>query len=190
MTKKEQILLAAQECFSETGFAGTPLKAIADRAGVAFGLVAHHFGKKEDLFYAAAFDLIDSLLQEIGTAMDEADTGLDAVRGFFKAYFRFTEEHRASFPVVLQCSPFSDMSSLKNRDVIAGKFGKLIDGLKECLERGHADGSIREVPVERTAFILYGNIVGAVRTALLSTYQVDKLFDATLEFVTAALENR
>jgi TetR/AcrR family transcriptional regulator, regulator of cefoperazone and chloramphenicol sensitivity len=40
---------AALELFGQDGFAGTNVRALADRAGVTAGLVNHHFGSKEGL---------------------------------------------------------------------------------------------------------------------------------------------
>ncbi len=47
------ILTAARECFAESGFAGTSVRAVAALAGVDAALVHHYFGTKEDLFVAA-----------------------------------------------------------------------------------------------------------------------------------------
>ena len=51
LTKKEALLQAAKELFGEYGFAETTFKKISDRAGVALGLLTHHYGNKEKLFF-------------------------------------------------------------------------------------------------------------------------------------------
>lgn len=48
-TGAERILEAAIELFGEHGFRATPLKAIADRAGVSQPLIVHHYGSKAGL---------------------------------------------------------------------------------------------------------------------------------------------
>lgn len=50
---RRAILTAARECFGETGYARTTIRAVAVRAGVTHGLVMRHFGSKEQLFLAA-----------------------------------------------------------------------------------------------------------------------------------------
>ncbi len=77
--KKERILLAAQAMFGRHGFAATTMKMIAEEAGVAFGLVAHHFGDKEKLFITAGFDMVGRLMAKV-----QADTERD--------YFMSAEE--------------------------------------------------------------------------------------------------
>lgn len=52
-TKKELLLKAAKELFSEHGYSETTFKKISERAGVALGLLTHHFGNKEKLFLTA-----------------------------------------------------------------------------------------------------------------------------------------
>ena len=50
MTKKEALLKAAKELFGECGYTETTFKKISERAGVALGLLTHHYGNKEKLF--------------------------------------------------------------------------------------------------------------------------------------------
>ena len=47
MTKKEALLKAAKELFGECGYTETTFKKISERAGVALGLLTHHYGNKE-----------------------------------------------------------------------------------------------------------------------------------------------
>ena len=55
MTKKEALLKAAKELFGECGYTETTFKKISERAGVALGLLTHHYGNKEKLFLAAGW---------------------------------------------------------------------------------------------------------------------------------------
>ncbi len=56
--RRERILVAALKEFAARGFEAASTNAIADAAGVAKGLVFHHFGNKEGLFVAVAEDAI------------------------------------------------------------------------------------------------------------------------------------
>lgn len=51
--RKNKILTAAAQAFSERGYRDATLRYIATRAGVSHGLVVRHFGSKEALFLAA-----------------------------------------------------------------------------------------------------------------------------------------
>lgn len=52
-TAREDILAAARELFSESGFTATTLRAVAGRAGVDVALVPYYFTNKRGLFIAA-----------------------------------------------------------------------------------------------------------------------------------------
>lgn len=54
--KRDRILRAAQELFAERGYDGTSAEAVARQAGVAKGLIFHHFGSKARLYLAAVAD--------------------------------------------------------------------------------------------------------------------------------------
>ena len=189
MTKKEAILRAAQEAFGELGFTAATVKDVAGRAKVSFGLVSHYFGSKQDLFLAAGFDMADRLVEQLTAATEGVEEGLEKVRAYMAAYFDFTEEHRKGFPILLRCSPFSHMDPGVDGTRVAEKFNVFIEELKRCVALGIADGSIRDLPTEKTALIIYGNIVGSVRTSLLTPYDAKGIFQETIEHVTRSLKN-
>ncbi len=49
---RERILAAAAEVFARSGFHGARVADIAEQAGIAYGLVYHHFHNKEDILAA------------------------------------------------------------------------------------------------------------------------------------------
>ena len=80
--KKEALLQAAKELFGECGYVETTFKKISDRAGVALGLLTHHYGNKEKLFLASGLDVLEHFLVKLRQATADAACGYDAnVRG-------------------------------------------------------------------------------------------------------------
>ncbi len=72
--KKEQIIVAAIECFSSYGFEGTTNKLIAKTAGLnSAALIYHYFPSKEDLFKAclAHFTIMDEMKLTLETTHDK-----------------------------------------------------------------------------------------------------------------------
>jgi len=189
MTKKEAILRAAQEAFGQLGFTAATVKDVAGRAEVSFGLVSHYFGSKQELFLAAGFDMADRLIVCLKESTQGDATGLEHIVNYMTAYFNFTEEHRNRFPVLLRCSPFSHMEPDVNAVKVAEKFSIFIEELKRCVSIGISDGSIRDLPQEKTALIIYGNIVGSVRTSLLTPYESKGIFEETIKHVERSLTN-
>jgi len=183
MTKKEKILMAAQETFARCGYAGTTMKMVAEQAEVASGLVFHYYGSKENLFMVAGSELIDTMITVLREKTADCENGCDALGAFVKAYLDFTVENVKTFPTVIRCSPFSDDNPDLDRHKIGAKFRELVDLIGEFLQQGIEDGSIARLPVPQTAFLIYGNIVGAVRTRFLTPYDVPDLYEECRRFI-------
>jgi len=187
VSKRDEILAAAQALFAEYGYAGTTMRMIAERAGVAFGLVSHYFGNKEKLFLVAGHEMIDAMLAVIKQDMAAAQNGLQAVDIFVDSYLSYTLANRATFPTLIRCSPFSDDNPHLDRQKIGVKFEELIREIEVNLERGIADGTIVQVPVKDCALMIYAAMVGAVRTVFLSPFGQPGLFEETRRFIQRSL---
>lgn len=187
VSKRDEILAAAQALFAEYGYAGTTMRMIAQHAGVAFGLVSHYFGNKEKLFLVAGQEMIDAMLALIRKDMERARSGLEAVDIFVSSYLSYTLANRATFPTLIRCSPFSDDNPHLDREKIGAKFRELIEEIEKILERGIADGTVAEVPVRDCALMIYAAMVGAVRTVFLSPFGDPALFDETRRFILRSL---
>jgi len=187
VSKRDEILAAAQALFAEYGYAGTTMRMIAERAGVAFGLVSHYFGNKEKLFLVAGHEMIDAMLLGIRRDMEAAKNGLQAVDIFVNSYLSYTLANRATFPTLIRCSPFSDDNPHLDRQKIGVKFEELIREIEVNLERGIADGTIVQVPVKDCALMIYAAMVGAVRTVFLSPFGEPGLFEETRRFIQRSL---
>ncbi|PKN42088.1 MAG: TetR/AcrR family transcriptional regulator [Deltaproteobacteria bacterium HGW-Deltaproteobacteria-18] len=187
MNKRDEILAAAQALFAEYGYAGTTMRMIAERAGVAFGLVSHYFGNKEKLFLVAGHEMIDAMLLGIRRDMESAENGLQAVEIFVNSYLSYTLANRATFPTLIRCSPFSDDNPHLDRHKIGAKFEELIREIEVNLERGIADGTIVQVPVKDCALMIYAAMVGAVRTVFLSPFGEPELYEETRRFILRSL---
>jgi AcrR family transcriptional regulator len=187
VSKRDEILAAAQALFAEYGYAGTTMRMIAERAGVAFGLVSHYFGNKEKLFLVAGHEMIDAMLAVIRQDMQKAENGLQAVDIFVASYLSFTLANRATFPTLIRCSPFSDDNPHLDRQKIGKKFEELIREIEANLRRGMDDGTIARVPVRDCALMIYASMVGAVRTVFLSPFGEPGLFDETRRFILRSL---
>lgn len=183
MSKKEKILIAAQELFARCGYAGTTMKMVAEQAGVASGLVFHYFDNKENLFMAAGSELIDTMTMVLRDKIADSRNGCEALGIFVKAYLRFTIDNEKTFPTIIRCSPFSDDNPELDRQKIGAKFKEIIDMVEEILRQGIEDGSIVDLPVTQTAFMVYANIVGAVRTRFLTPYDVTGLYEEACDFI-------
>ena len=62
---RERIILAAIDCFSESGLAGTKMEDIAKRLNLAKGTIYLYFESKEDLFGAICEHYLDALKDQL-----------------------------------------------------------------------------------------------------------------------------
>ena len=189
-TKKELLLKAAKELFSEHGYSETTFKKISDRAGVALGLLTHHFGNKEKLFLTAGLDVLHELILTIKTNLQGVPNGLEAVRIFANTYFDFARNPRQDFMVLVRCSPFSDLKTTEDKEFMIRTFSELYDVLRECVELGVKDGTIRPVDPKRASVVVFCNLVGGIRHGLLTPNVDDNPDDDIVEFVIYGLKAR
>jgi AcrR family transcriptional regulator len=86
--RKRKLIEATAQCLAELGHAGTSVRAVAARANVSPGLVAHHFKGIDDLIVATydhvGAQVAETLTQAIESAADGADSKL---RAFIEASF-------------------------------------------------------------------------------------------------------
>jgi len=85
--KKVQIMEAAEQLFAEKGFDGTPVRDIADKAGVNLAMISYYFGSKEKLLEAlfnyraeTGITKMESMLQ------DKSQTSLQKVNALIDFY--------------------------------------------------------------------------------------------------------
>ena len=188
-TKKELLLESAKELFAELGYTETTFKKISEKAGVALGLLTHHYGNKEKLFLAAGLDVLDDLHHSLQLEMSKAPNGLDAVRSYARCYFDFARQVDTNFLVLVRCSPFSDLKASEDRDVMIKSFAVLYDELESCIIRGIADGSIKkDLPPRETAVAIFCNLVGGVRHMLLTPYGQPSTGEDVIEFITRSVK--
>lgn len=188
MTKKDSVLNAAKDLFGRYGYNDTTFKKIAEKAGVAVGLLSHHYGNKERLFFAAGMDVLDHFIDALRNSVAMSDTGLDGVVAFAETYLSFSLDPQEHFLVLVRCSPYSDMKASDDREAMIQRFTQVPALLETCVARGVQDGSIRkELPVTETAGVVQCSLVGAVRTKLLTPYSPPSLYEETVRFVRRSL---
>ena len=164
----------------------TTFKKISDRAGVALGLLTHHYGNKEKLFLASGLDVLEHFLVKLRQATADAACGYDAVMHFCKAYLDFSVDKDSNWLVLVRCSPYSDMKTKTDREQMAN-LDSVYRLLAEQIQRGIRDGSIVNVDSKATAQVIISLMVGANRTRVLTPYALPELYDETLDFVSRSI---
>lgn len=138
-----RILDAAERVFTEFGYAGAGMKAIAQRAEVAQGLLHYHFGNKETLFESVIARRAGEICAAREAALAKVDLAeADALAGIFDAFLRpvFEEGERARAYTIISGKYVGDrgQEQLINKyyDETARKF---IDAIIEAEPDADAD---------------------------------------------------
>ena len=72
---RKAVLAAAEDLFSERGFAGTSMRDIAHASGISPPLIHHHFGAKRDLYEAVKLRVMERFLAMWPSDPDAPATG-------------------------------------------------------------------------------------------------------------------
>jgi AcrR family transcriptional regulator len=90
---KQRILEAAECLFARSGFLGVSAAEIAREAGVAHGLLFHHFGSMEDL-YAEVSRVAARRMDELQSASFRGQTARDRIAAFLRAHLRAVKQRQ------------------------------------------------------------------------------------------------
>jgi AcrR family transcriptional regulator len=149
IAKREAILAAALDEFSERGFAAARLDDVARRAGVAKGTIYLYFRDKESLFQ----ELIRAMLTPlIGTleAMGQADVPLASLADHFVDLFvREVYETRRKDVIRLMIAEgrrFPKLAEFYYREVLARIIAAVRALLTRAAERGEVAPSLAQFP--------------------------------------------
>jgi AcrR family transcriptional regulator len=155
MTKREAILSAATELFARKGYYGTAVSEIAVQADVAQGTVFHHFKSKENLLISICDELVKKYITGVKEAAAEPGTGWESLVSVLNFNLRFKKEQYESIVVASRETWSLDREDEDLYKHFCGLMGQIIEIMSECIERGIADGSIREVPTNITALLIH-----------------------------------
>ncbi|MEZ7124812.1 TetR/AcrR family transcriptional regulator [Nonomuraea sp. AD125B] len=104
---RQKLLHAALECFSQRPYADVTVGDIARSAGVAHGLLSHHFNGKESL-YAEAVREIDRQLRAAAKLTTDGPV-LERLRRHLTAHLEFLAEHEdAALNLILRRAEGTD----------------------------------------------------------------------------------
>ncbi len=169
MGNKERILETATRLFGELGYAETTYKRIAQETGIADGLIAHHYGSKENLFQLVEITILTELLRKIDESLYYASDGLSSVLNFSKCILKASMTPESGFLTLLRCSPFLANTATADNSEILAVCSRVVDKMLGCLERGVADGSIRsDLDLRLAASVIFSTVFGSTRARLLA----------------------
>ncbi|GAA4869706.1 TetR/AcrR family transcriptional regulator [Actinomycetospora straminea] len=148
--RRRQVLDAAVAVFSEEGFHGASMDAVAARAGVSKPLVYAHGGSKDELFAACLRREAERLLRSVQTAAGApGEAPLVRLRRALRAFFHALTMQRAGWTVLY-------------RQASTGPFAGEVDALRRRIVEQAADLMAGGLGVPRAVALPYAHtVVGA-----------------------------
>jgi len=165
--KTEIILEQAIRTFAQLGYRGTDVQVIADRAGVGKGTVYRHFGAKEDLFWAAAFEVFKRLRHALIQAEQAASGTVAKLRAAALAYGRFFDQNPECLELFVQ-----DRAEFRGTGPEGYKqeHEALLRHFLGIVERGMDAGQLRPIDPLKCTVALSGLLDGVTMQACLFSH--------------------
>jgi len=149
--KREAILAAALEFFSQFGIHGTSLDKVAERADVSKTNLLYYFPSKEALYVAVLKEILDVWLAPLRALHDDQQP-LDAIRDYIRLKLEVSRDHPQASKLfcleMLQGAPL-----LKGE--LAGSLKALVDEKAGVVERWINEGKLAAVKPHHLIFMLW-----------------------------------
>jgi AcrR family transcriptional regulator len=91
--RRETILQAALECFTECGFTATTVEKIRRRSGASIGSIYHHFGGKEGLAAELYVEGLRGYQEGFLRAIESAQEAESGIRALVRHHLRWVEHN-------------------------------------------------------------------------------------------------
>lgn len=160
MDTRRRLLNAAKSLVATRGVRAATIAAIAEKAGVAKGLLFYYFDSKESVIRAVARELDEEFVAGLERSAEEAGA-LARLHSLFRRYFEFLGQNPEGALFLYQCAE----SSLSRS--VAGIYGHLYGLLVDTLRAGAAAGELRADDPAETAYMIMGSLHGVGRLELL-----------------------
>jgi AcrR family transcriptional regulator len=139
---RQQIVRAAAESLLENGYAGTSVRAIASRAGVAIGNLQYYFPTKSELLVEAWRYLTARSVDELRVACNSLNDPLEAlelgVESIWDTLRKLGDMQLAAFDLLVQ-APRTE----RLRAYLPELFTRYREVIQEQIDRLEADGRVR-----------------------------------------------
>src|SRR6202011_3763986 len=151
LSAKEQIVRAAAESLLESGYAGTSVRSIAAKAGVAIGNLQYNFPTKSELLIEAWRHLTERSVEELRTSLNQItdliwliESGIVGIRESLR---RLGDIQLAAFDLLVQASNQESLQAF-----LPELFARYRDVVEEQLDRLERDGRVR-LKIEREVLV-------------------------------------
>jgi AcrR family transcriptional regulator len=153
--KRQAIVEAARDMFTTEGYEATTIAQVAKRAGVAVGTVYLYFKNKNDLLAAVKSDWEAEVLRSLSRPELASLPFALRIRPMIEGAFDICARHDNMVQLMsMQAEMIGKWSSAPPPPIYAA--------LRDLLDEGIAQGSLRSVDTSAAAVTIYGMVNGAL----------------------------
>jgi TetR/AcrR family fatty acid metabolism transcriptional regulator len=180
--RRRQILDAAVRVFAQKGFTQCRVSDIAEEAGVAYGLVYHYFGSKDevlDTLFLERWDVMVALIGDIEKRDGSAREKLHAIASFIVDSYRHDPDLMKV--IIVEVTRAANSFGQTHLDVIRQAYA----GIAAIVERGQADGEFSGVVTPQFAALAFYGAIEQVLTGWIFDFlpKGDAEYDQAKTFV-------
>jgi TetR/AcrR family transcriptional regulator len=152
---KKAILEAAVELFSEQGYDGVSMRAVALAAGVSKSNIYHHFKSKEALYLAIMKHSAESLSEMVEHLAEDRGEFDERLREFARAHLAHLFKNATTLRLILR--ELFDGEAKWQRIMVEQVVGSIYERLIEIFGKGQEAGLLRPgLDPELCAFLILG----------------------------------
>src|SRR5437763_3347430 len=151
VSAREQIVRAAAESLLESGYAGTSVRSIASRAGVAIGNLQYYFPTKSELLIEAWRHLTERAVEELRAGLNQMTDPIwlieSGIVSIWESLRRLGDIQLAAFDLLVQAPKQESLQAF-----LPELFARYRDVVEEQLDRLERDGRVR-LKIERQVLV-------------------------------------
>jgi AcrR family transcriptional regulator len=151
LSAREQIIRAAAESLLENGYAGTSVRSIASRAGVAIGNLQYYFPTKSELLIEAWRHLTDRSVDELRAGLNQMTDPIwlieSGIVSIWESLRRLGDIQLAAFDLLVQAPKQESLQAF-----LPELFQRYRQVVEEQLDRLERDGRVR-LKIERQVLV-------------------------------------
>ncbi|MFT3716654.1 MAG: TetR/AcrR family transcriptional regulator [Gordonia sp. (in: high G+C Gram-positive bacteria)] len=181
--REQQMLDAAVEEFSDTGYSDTSMDAIAARAEISKPMLYLYYGSKDELFMACVDRERGRFMDAMSAGFDPALRQRDQARIVIREFLRYVYENAKSWRVLYRvASSTSDFT-----EVVTRARSQITEMITELIRRGTTVDGISDTDFELTAVALVGAAEAVADRISEGDISLDAATDVLLGIVWRAL---
>lgn len=182
--RRKEILKAATEEFSQHGFEGTRVEAVAKRAGIGKSTVYEYYPSKEELLHAVCNMVVEDVLGRVRDAVTAPYALHDLLIRYFRCMRDLQKSLCAMVPLFVDSSGGPD-----NLEEFARQFCReTVEMIVKMLENAAHKGEIAVREDYHTAALILLSVANPIYTEGVRISVTD--YEQTAEFFLRALEEK